>query len=112
MLKQLTNSSIVGRILNRFSKDMGAVDELLPRAMLDALQVLMVMIGILAMVFLVTPWMIIPTAVLCPLFYFFRNVYLITAQAIKRWEGVSKYLPDNNFTFSTVIFCIIHLIYF
>lgn len=28
-----------GRILNRFSKDMGAVDELLPRNMLEALQV-------------------------------------------------------------------------
>lgn len=28
-----------GRILNRFSKDMGAVDEVLPMAMLDVLQV-------------------------------------------------------------------------
>lgn len=28
-----------GRILNRFSKDMGSVDELLPQAMLDCLQV-------------------------------------------------------------------------
>lgn len=29
-----------GRILNRFSKDMGAVDELLPQAMLDCFQVI------------------------------------------------------------------------
>lgn len=28
-----------GRILNRFSKDMGAVDELLPQAMIDCFQV-------------------------------------------------------------------------
>lgn len=28
-----------GRILNRFSKDMGAIDELLPAAMIDCLQV-------------------------------------------------------------------------
>lgn len=28
-----------GRILNRFSKDMGAIDELLPRALLEAIQV-------------------------------------------------------------------------
>jgi hypothetical protein len=28
-----------GRILNRFSKDMGSIDELLPSAMIDALQV-------------------------------------------------------------------------
>lgn len=32
-----TNPS--GRILNRFSKDMGAVDELLPQAMIDCCQV-------------------------------------------------------------------------
>lgn len=29
-----------GRILNRFSKDMGSVDELLPQAMLDCFQVI------------------------------------------------------------------------
>jgi len=28
-----------GRVLNRFSKDMGAVDEQLPKAMLEAIQV-------------------------------------------------------------------------
>lgn len=28
-----------GRILNRFSKDLGAIDELLPRMLLDAIQV-------------------------------------------------------------------------
>lgn len=28
-----------GRILNRFSKDMGSVDELLPQAMIDCFQV-------------------------------------------------------------------------
>lgn len=32
-----TNPS--GRILNRFSKDMGAIDELLPKAMIEATQV-------------------------------------------------------------------------
>lgn len=32
-----TNNS--GRILNRFSKDMGAIDEMLPNALMDCLQV-------------------------------------------------------------------------
>ncbi|CAG9863420.1 unnamed protein product [Phyllotreta striolata] len=83
-----TNPS--GRILNRFSKDMGAVDELLPRCQLDALQIFMVMLGILVMVFIVTPWMIIPACVLSYLFYFFRKVYVTTAQSIKRWEGITR----------------------
>lgn len=39
-----------GRILNRFSKDMGAVDEMLPKVVLETLQIFFLMIGILGMV--------------------------------------------------------------
>lgn len=40
-----TNPS--GRILNRFSKDMGVVDEILPRMFLDSIQVYMEIIFII-----------------------------------------------------------------
>uniref|UniRef100_A0A0U9HSH2 Putative ABCC protein n=1 Tax=Chrysomela populi TaxID=154003 RepID=A0A0U9HSH2_CHRPP len=83
-----TNPS--GRILNRFSKDMGAVDELLPRAALDAIQIFLVMSGILVMVFIKSPWMMVPAAILGILFYYFRVVYLATAQDIKRLEGITR----------------------
>lgn len=33
------NTNPCGRILNRFSKDMGAIDEMLPKMLLDAIQV-------------------------------------------------------------------------
>ena len=39
-------SSVTGRILNRFSKDMGAIDELLPAAMIDCLQVIQFLVEI------------------------------------------------------------------
>ncbi|KAL4705012.1 hypothetical protein ACJJTC_009800 [Scirpophaga incertulas] len=83
-----TNAS--GRILNRFSKDMGVVDEILPRMYLDSIQVTMVMLGILVMVAIVSPLMLVTTAVCAVLMYFWTMVYLSTAQAIKRVEGVSK----------------------
>lgn len=83
-----TNPS--GRILNRFSKDMGTIDEMLPRAMMDAIQIFMVMLGILIMVFIVTPWMIFPTAFLAVLFYYIRVIYLASAQDIKRLEGITR----------------------
>ncbi|KAJ8919555.1 hypothetical protein NQ315_002177 [Exocentrus adspersus] len=83
-----TNPS--GRILNRFSNDMGAIDELLPRASLDAVQVFMVMSGILMIVFIVSPWMIAPAMVLGLLFYYLRVVYLKSAQDVKRLEGVNR----------------------
>lgn len=69
---------------------MGAIDELLPRASLDAVQVFLVMSGILMIVFIVSPWMIAPAVVLGFVFYYLRVVYLKSAQDVKRLEGVSK----------------------
>ncbi|XP_053600881.1 ATP-binding cassette subfamily C member 4-like [Plodia interpunctella] len=83
-----TNSS--GRILNRFSKDMGVVDEILPRMYLDSIQVFMVMLGILVMVAIVNPYMLLTTAMCAIFMYLWTIIYLSTAQAIKRVEGVSR----------------------
>uniref|UniRef100_A0A0U9HZ93 Putative ABCC protein n=1 Tax=Chrysomela populi TaxID=154003 RepID=A0A0U9HZ93_CHRPP len=84
------NTNPSGRILNRFSRDIGAVDEILPKATIDAITAFLVMLGILMMVFIVTPWMILPAVILGILFYFFRRVYLSSAQDIKRIEGVNR----------------------
>ncbi|XP_068628985.1 ATP-binding cassette subfamily C member 4-like [Battus philenor] len=83
-----TNPS--GRILNRFSKDMGIVDEILPRMILDSMQVFMVMIGILVMVAIVNPYMLLTTAGCGIFMYLWTIIYLSTAQDIKRVEGVSR----------------------
>ncbi|XP_008553008.1 ATP-binding cassette sub-family C member 4 isoform X2 [Microplitis demolitor] len=84
------NTNPSGRILNRFSKDVGAMDELLPRAMLEALQIFLVMAGILIIIISVNPWMIIPIVIMGISFYFIRIYYLNTAQDIKRLEGIAK----------------------
>ncbi|XP_049951742.1 ATP-binding cassette sub-family C member 4-like [Schistocerca serialis cubense] len=83
-----TNPS--GRVLNRFSKDMGAIDELLPRAMLDATQIFLVMTGILVMVVIVNYYFLVIILIIGPLFYKMREIYLRTAQDIKRLEGTTR----------------------
>ncbi|KAH9634058.1 hypothetical protein HF086_001260 [Spodoptera exigua] len=83
-----TNPS--GRILNRFSKDMGVVDEILPRMYLDSIQIFMVMMGILVMVAIVNPYMLLTTGVCGILMYIWTVIFLSTAQAIKRVEGTTK----------------------
>lgn len=84
-----TNSS--GRILNRFSKDMGSIDELLPAAMIDCFQIFLALLGVVVVVAIVNPWLMIPTAAIAVIFYLLRVFYLITSRSIKRLEGVSKY---------------------
>lgn len=90
---------------------MGSVDELLPKALLDTLQIFTVMAGILIMVFIVNPWMIIPTIILGIIFYYTRVLYLSSAQDIKRLEGISKYLihlyTANEFkNMNVILFCV------
>ncbi|XP_015437296.1 PREDICTED: probable multidrug resistance-associated protein lethal(2)03659 [Dufourea novaeangliae] len=83
-----TNPS--GRILNRFSKDMGAIDELLPKAILDAGQICMMMVGSLVVSCSVNPLFLIPILFLGFVFYWIRKVFLKTSKNIKRMEGVTR----------------------
>lgn len=83
-----TNSS--GRILNRFSKDMGAIDEILPGVMLDVVQIGLTLIGVIVIVAIINPWLMLPTLVVIILFLCLRKFYIATSRNVKRLEGVSK----------------------
>lgn len=80
----------LGRILNRFSKDIGAVDEILPRMMIDAIQIFAVMIGIFVQILIINWWIIFAIIVMGVLFSVIRKLYISTAQDIKRLEGNGK----------------------
>ncbi|KAG5331515.1 MRP4 protein, partial [Acromyrmex charruanus] len=83
-----TNSS--GRILNRFSKDIGIMDELLPKVMLEALQGCCVVCGIMIMEAIINQWMLIFITIVIVLFFFMTKFCLKTIQSVKRLEGVTK----------------------
>ncbi|XP_060810578.1 ATP-binding cassette sub-family C member 4 isoform X2 [Amyelois transitella] len=82
------NSS--GRILNRFSKDIGALDELLPRFLLECIQIYLVMFSILALNAAALVWTLLPTTIILLLFYTILQIYLKSAQSIKRLEGTTR----------------------
>ncbi|XP_008210078.1 multidrug resistance-associated protein 4 isoform X1 [Nasonia vitripennis] len=79
-----------GRILNRFSKDIGLVDETLPTTTLDALQVLLKIIGVSIQVLIINWWSIVPMIIMSTSCWKLKNVYLPTAQNIKRLESKAK----------------------
>ncbi|XP_063981696.1 ATP-binding cassette subfamily C member 4-like [Diachasmimorpha longicaudata] len=84
------NSNPSGRIVNRFSKDIGCVDELLPNALIDSIQVFAVMIGILSQVLIINWWTIFPMVVMGYFYSQIRTLFLATAQDLKRLEGITK----------------------
>ncbi|KAJ8684209.1 hypothetical protein QAD02_020001 [Eretmocerus hayati] len=79
-----------GRILNRFSKDIGTLDELLPRSIVDTIQIFSTMVGILVIILLVDIWMAIPIIIIALVFYYVFKMYLRAAQNIKRLETSAK----------------------
>ncbi|XP_022907991.2 ATP-binding cassette sub-family C member 4-like [Onthophagus taurus] len=83
-----TNPS--GRILNRFSRDMGAMDEVLPRVGIDAIQIFLVMCGIIVMIGIANPYMVIAAVILGIFFLQIRRWYALTAKDIKHLEGTTK----------------------
>jgi len=86
------NTNPSGRILNRFSKDLGQVDEILPSVMMDVMQIFLAILGIVVVLCIVNVWYILATFVLVVVFYFLRVFYLSTSRDVKRLEAVSKWI--------------------
>lgn len=79
-----------GRILNRFSRDQGAVDEQLPQVTADAVQALVACLGSLILLSVVIP-VILPVFIpLIVAFLFVGSRYLGASREIKRFESVTR----------------------
>ncbi|XP_018565536.1 probable multidrug resistance-associated protein lethal(2)03659 [Anoplophora glabripennis] len=84
------NTNPPGRILNRFSKDIGAVDEMLPLTIVDTVQIGIIVLGISIVVGSLNPWIFLPTVIILVIFYLIRIVFLATSRDIKRVEAVTR----------------------
>ncbi|CAI6363288.1 unnamed protein product [Macrosiphum euphorbiae] len=84
------NKNPSGRILNRFSKDIGLIDEILPNVLVDVIQIGLMVAGMFVVVGIVNPYLIIPTIIVMIVFVKIRYVYMTTTRNIKRLEGVTR----------------------
>ncbi|GBN11356.1 Multidrug resistance-associated protein 4, partial [Araneus ventricosus] len=84
------DSNPVGRVLNRFSKDVGVIDETMPMAALDATIIFCTLFGIICVVAIIEPLLLIPTLIISVAFIFLRRFYLPTARDVKRYEGITR----------------------
>ncbi|KAI3365805.1 hypothetical protein L3Q82_000804 [Scortum barcoo] len=76
-----------GRILNRFSKDIGLMDSTLPVTIVDFYQLFLQNIGVVAVAAAVMPPILIPVAPLVFIFLYLRRFYLSTSREVKRLES-------------------------
>uniref|UniRef100_A0A8C9R3X4 Multidrug resistance-associated protein 4 n=1 Tax=Scleropages formosus TaxID=113540 RepID=A0A8C9R3X4_SCLFO len=80
----------VGRILNRFSKDIGQLDSMLPWTFVDFIQVFLQILGVIAVAASVIPWILIPVIPLLIVFLVLRRYFLQTSRDIKRLESTTR----------------------
>ncbi|XP_008297174.1 multidrug resistance-associated protein 4-like [Stegastes partitus] len=80
----------VGRILNRFSKDISQMDSMLPITFVDFYQLILQNAGVVAVAAAVIPLVLIPVVVLLIIFLYLRRFYLSTSRDIKRLESTTR----------------------
>ncbi|XP_048487991.1 probable multidrug resistance-associated protein lethal(2)03659 [Plutella xylostella] len=90
------NHNPTGRVLNRFSKDMGQVDTLLPVALVDCMGFFLEVVAILVVVCIVNWWLLLPTAFVACLLYLLRDVFLHTSRELKRIEAIARSQSLNH----------------
>ncbi|TNN61497.1 Multidrug resistance-associated protein 4 [Liparis tanakae] len=76
----------VGRILNRFSKDVSQMDSMLPITFVDFYQ----NVGVVAVAASVIPLFLVPVGPLLLVFLYLRRFYLRTSRDVKRLESTTR----------------------
>uniref|UniRef100_A0A4W2EJ06 Multidrug resistance-associated protein 4 n=1 Tax=Bos indicus x Bos taurus TaxID=30522 RepID=A0A4W2EJ06_BOBOX len=80
----------LGRILNRFSKDIGHMDDLLPQIFQDFIQTFLLVISVAIVMMAAVPWIAIPVIPLGIIFFFLRRYFLETSRDVKRLECTTR----------------------
>ncbi|KAM9830036.1 ATP-binding cassette sub-family C member 4 isoform 1-T1 [Syngnathus typhle] len=80
----------IGRVLNRFSKDVGQLDSTMPWTFVDFIQVFLQIVGVVAVAVGVIPWILLPVVPLLIVFLFLRRYFLETSRDIKRLESTTR----------------------
>uniref|UniRef100_A0A3Q2CN40 Multidrug resistance-associated protein 4 n=1 Tax=Cyprinodon variegatus TaxID=28743 RepID=A0A3Q2CN40_CYPVA len=80
----------IGRVLNRFSKDIGQMDSMLPITFVDFYQLFLQNVGVVAVAASVIPLILIPVIPLLLFFLYLRRYYLQTSRDVKRLESTTR----------------------
>ena len=80
----------VGRVLNRFSRDINIMEELLPEAFMMALQEVLYCLGAIILQSVLIPWIILPAIPLMVIFALIGRYYLNPSRDLRRLEGINR----------------------
>ncbi|XP_063913975.1 probable multidrug resistance-associated protein lethal(2)03659 isoform X2 [Zophobas morio] len=80
----------IGNILNRFSKDLATIDEILPLNFYECLSFVCRVTGMLILILIVQWTFILPAIVVFVILFFLRRWYLPTGRSLKRLDSATR----------------------
>jgi len=92
------DSNPAGRILNRFSKDVGCLDELLPKTFLVSVQRVLLVFASIIIPTVTNPWLLFLVVPLIVLVAYIAKYYLKTSRELKRLESICRSPVFSHFS--------------
>ncbi|XP_068572815.1 cystic fibrosis transmembrane conductance regulator isoform X2 [Cebidichthys violaceus] len=84
------NTMKTGRIMNRFTKDMATIDDMLPLVLFDLIQLTLIVTGAIFTVSIIRPYIFIAAIPLAAVFAMLRKYFLRTGQQLKLLEAEAR----------------------
>ncbi|CAF4155270.1 unnamed protein product [Rotaria sordida] len=91
----------IGRILNRFTKDISIVDEELSHTLYDFLRCFFQVLGVIVLVSWLNPWSFIPATIATIGMLYIRHRFARCSRDLKRLEGITR-SPFYSYLTSTI----------
>ncbi|KAJ3272398.1 hypothetical protein HDV01_005581 [Terramyces sp. JEL0728] len=79
-----------GRIMNRFTKDLSTMDEMLPQTFLDFIGCFFFFLGSMVVTIIVVPQSLLFFPFLTVVFYYLHKYYILSSRQVKRFEAVAR----------------------
>ena len=84
------DSNPIGRILNRFSKDIGCMDEVLPKTFLFAVQIVLFVLTAALLPLVANAWLAAVVVPILLLYVYIARYFMRTSRELKRLECVCR----------------------
>ena len=84
------DSNPVGRIMNRFSKDIGCLDEVSPKTFLISIQSVLLVLTSILVPTVTNPWLLIIVVPMTVVVVYLLRYYLKTSRELKRLESICR----------------------
>ncbi|XP_027198223.2 ATP-binding cassette sub-family C member 4-like [Dermatophagoides pteronyssinus] len=88
----------IGRIMNRFAKDIGIIDEQLPQSVNDLLNFIVSLLGVTIIVSIAHWYLMFPAFIMIASILIIRRLYTMVAQDLNRFENIARNPLFNHMT--------------